>query len=80
MMLSLKTLRAAGIGFVIVAGVSMCTLRDRTIEKRGAEKVASAIAKDAEKTREKARKARSAARSVDDPVKRVFDAFCRNCN
>lgn len=79
-MMTLKTLRAAGIGFVLVAGVSMCTMRDRTIEKRGAEKVASAIAKDAEKTREKARKARSAARSVDDPVKWVRDTYCRNCN
>ena len=77
--MTLKTIRAAGIGFVLVAGVSMCTMCVHNLKQEGAARVVESVAKQTEKTSAKARKARSAARSVDDAVTRVRDAYCVDC-
>lgn len=72
--------KLAASGAVVVTLVTMCSMRDKRIETRGAEKVASAIAKDAEKTRAKANAARAAARApgaVDRLRQSKID--CRDC-
>lgn len=69
------------IGGALVAAIALWRASDIKAQREiGATKVASALAKDAETTRDKARKARTAARTVDDPVKRVRDAYCRDCD
>lgn len=78
--LSLQTLRLAGIGFVVVTGVSMCTMYGQQQQRKGAEKVISSVAKQTEKISAKARKARDAARapgSLDRLRQSQID--CRDC-
>lgn len=79
MMMSLRTIRAAGIGFVLVSGVAMCSMRDAKLKQEGAARVVESVAKQTEKTSEKASKARAAARAPG-AVDRVRNAFCRDCN
>jgi hypothetical protein len=69
-----------GVAAVLVSMLALWRLDDIGTQREvGARKVTSAIAKQTEQQSEKARKARTAARSVDDAVKRVRDAYCVDC-
>ena len=69
-----------GVAAVLVSALALWRANDvRTQRAVGAGKVTSAIAKQTEATNVKARQARTAARRVDDAVKRVRDAYCVDC-
>ena len=76
----LKGIQAWATVGVLTVGVAMCSMRDANLKQEGAARVVESVAKQTKVTNEKARKARAAARSADDPVKRVRDAYCRDCN
>lgn len=75
----LKGLQAWATVGVLTVGVAMCSMRDQNLKQEGAARVVESVAKQTEATSAKARKARTAARSVDDAVKRVRAEYCRDC-
>ena len=75
----MKAIQAWATVGVLTLGIGMCSLRDVKLKQEGAARVVESVAKQTEKTNAKARAARAAAR-VDDAVKRVRDAYCRDCN